>query len=89
VKDKSRSGRTRGKKLSIADEQYPKVSPKMQQTPDTGREICIWPLSQSINCSLKPHQKWSPWKGGCQEAILKEGKLGEKAWVCQMTQELD
>ena len=26
---------------------------------------------------------------GCQEAILKEGKRGEKAELCQMTQEED
>jgi len=30
-------------------------------------------------CSLKPHQKWSPWKGGCEDAILKVRKQGEKA----------
>ena len=28
-------------------------------------------------------------KGGCQEAVLKEGKQGEKAELCQMTQEVD
>jgi len=33
--------------------------------------------------------QWPPWKGGCQEAILKEGKQGEKAELCQMTQEVD
>lgn len=26
--------------------------------------------------SLKPHQKRSQWKSGCQEAISKEGKQG-------------
>ena len=34
-------------------------------------------------------QKESLWKDCCQEAILKEGKQGEKAEVCQMTQDLD
>jgi len=52
-------------------------------------EGCIWPFSWSIHCSLKPHQKRSPWKRGCQEAILKEGKQGEKYELCQITQELD
>ena len=37
-------------------------------------ERCIWPFGWSIYCSLKPHQKWSPWKGGCQEVTLKERK---------------
>ena len=44
---------------------------------------------ENMVCWPKPHQKWSPWKGGCQEAILKEGKQGEKAELCQMTQEVD
>ena len=61
---------------------------KKQRT-DTGPERCIWPFGWSICCSLKPHQKSSPWKDGCQEAIPKEGKWGERAEVCQMTQELD
>lgn len=39
--------------------------------------------------SLNLHQKWSHWKGSCQEAILKERKLGEKAEVRQVTQQLD
>ena len=55
--------------------------------PDTGPERCIWTFSWSIYCL--PHQKWSPWKGGCQDAILKEGKQGEEAELCQMTQEVD
>jgi len=25
-----------------------------------------------------PHQKWSPWKGGCHKAILKQGTRGKK-----------
>ena len=33
--------------------------------------------------------EWSPWKGGCQEAILREGKLGEKSELYQITQEVD
>jgi len=57
--------------------------------PDTESKRCIWTFSWSIYCSLKPHQKWSPWKGGCHEAILKEEKQGEKAELCQMTQEVD
>lgn len=38
-------------------------------------------LSWSIYCLLKTHQKLSNWKGGCQEAILKEGDQKEKAEV--------
>lgn len=30
------------------------------------------------------HQKWSQWKGACQEAILKED---EKIELCQIPQE--
>lgn len=37
--------------------------------------------------SLKTCQQSSHWKGGCPEAILKEGKRGEKE--CGITQELD
>ena len=46
-------------------------------------------LTQDMRDASGPQQKWSPWKGGCQEAILKEGKRGEKAELCQMTQEVD
>jgi len=35
------------------------------------------------------YQKWSPWKGGCQEAIYKKKKQGEKAELCQTIQEVD
>jgi len=52
-------------KLSTADEQYLKV-------------MSLRKKKKSIYCWSKLHQKWSPWKGGCQEAILKEGKQGEK-----------
>ena len=44
---------------------------------------------QFIYCSQTPHQKWPPWKGDCQEAVLKEGKQEEKAELCQMTQGVD
>lgn len=33
---------------------------------------------QSIDCSAKPSQKWSQWKDGRQEAVLKEGKWVER-----------
>ena len=55
------------------------------QRPDTGSPTCNWPLSWTICCSLKPHQTWSSLKGGCQEAILTEGKQGEKAEIWQIT----
>ena len=42
-----------------------------------------------VDPSTTGHQKWSPWKGGCQQAIVKEGKQGEKAELCQITQEVD
>lgn len=50
-----------------------KKKEKIQKRPDTVSERCIWPFS-----SPKPHQEWSQWKGGCQEAIFKEGKHGKK-----------
>ena len=49
---------------------------KSRKKTDTEPERCIWTISWAI-CWLKPHQKW---KGGCQEAILKEGKQREKAY---------
>ena len=81
VEDKR--GSVRPKKLSTADQQYLKVKKK------SSKDLTKVKISLSIYCSLKPHQKWSPWKGGCQEAILKEGKRGEKAELCQMTKEVD
>lgn len=35
-------------------------------------------INSPIYCSLKPYQKLSLWKDGCQKAILKEGKQREK-----------
>lgn len=49
-------------------------------------EIGIWSFSSSNYCSLKSHRKW---KGGCQEAVIKEGQQGEKAEVWQITHEVD
>ena len=49
---------------------------------DTGCERCIWPFSWPVCCWLKSLQKSSPWKGGCQEALSKEGKQAEKGEVC-------
>jgi len=92
VEDKRR--RVRPKKLSTADKQYLKVMSlrkrkTIQQRPDTGPERCIWTFSWSIYCWPKPHHKWFPWKDGCQEAIHKEGKQGEKTELCQSTHEVD
>lgn len=40
------------------------------------------------SCSLKPHQKWSQWLGGCQVAFFKEGKWELKAEACHIAPEL-
>lgn len=47
---------------------------------DIGHERCL--------CLLKPHQIWFQRTSGCQEAILKKGKRGEKTEVRQIAQEL-
>ena len=71
------------KKTSTANCFYLKVFVR----PDTGPEMCIWSFGWSIYFLPKPHQKWTAWKSGWQEAILKEEKQEEKAELCQLTQE--
>lgn len=61
--------------LQQADEQCRKVMSL------NNRKISTKDQTQDLGgfCfSLKTCQQWSHWKGGCPEAILKEGKRGEK-----------
>lgn len=77
VKDKRRNGRPKKKKTVYSSiwKLRPWVIGKIQH-------VSSW----SICCSLTADQKWPQWKITCQDAILKEGKWGKKAEVCQITE---
>lgn len=78
-------------KLSTTDKQYLKIASlrnkkKIQKRLDR--------MGDTSGPSVDPstdHQwliRKGQWEGGCQEAILKEEKQGEKTRACQITQDL-
>lgn len=74
--------RRRRTKLSTAESENP-IHKKWEKSSKDPKEVLIWTSSWSIYCSLKPQ-----WKGGCQEAILSEGKQGDKTEVWKLHKNL-